>query len=252
LTQAKPITLTLPASVKISPKTAIRYQGHQVGEILKVKLNQDLSSQLATAYLYGEYAKHFSKQDSEYFVVEAQISLSGIKDAETLITGAYIGVIPGKDETLASQFTALQSAKYDANRPKDAINFTLIDQQLGSIKVGTPIFYRGIAIGQIDGYSLSDSGQRVLMFAHIRNEYSHLVNTSSQFWDASGIELEVGIFSGAHIETGSLETLLSGGISVVTEDTTSANNTISNGSEFPLQNRMKSEWKTWQPKQTGK
>lgn len=250
LTQAKAITLTLPASAKISPKTAIRYQGHQVGEIQQVKLNQDLSSQLATAYLYGEYATHFSKQDSEYFVVDAQISLSGIKDAETLITGAYIGVIPGEDDVLATQFTALQSAKYDANRPKDAINFTLIDKQLGSIKVGTPIFYRGIAIGQIDGYNLSNSGQRVLMFAHIRNEYKHLVNNSSQFWDASGIELEVGIFSGAHIETGSLETLLSGGVSVVTEEITSASNQITNGSEFKLQNRMKKEWQSWQPNQS--
>lgn len=58
------------------------------------------------------------------------------------------------------------------------------------------------------------------MYSHIEKQYTHLVNQSSRFWDASGIKLEVGIFSGAQIETGSLETLLSGGISVVTEDIT--------------------------------
>ena len=249
LTQAKPITITLPASAKIEANSPIRFRGHKIGEVKQVKLAKDLSKQIASAYLYGEYATHFSKQNTEYFVVDAQVSLAGIRDVDTLITGAYIGVLPGDSESMTHQFEAKLAARYDANTPKDALTFTLIDKQLGSIKVGTPIFFRGIAIGQIDGYNLSQTGQQVLMFAHIRSEYTHLVNTSSQFWDASGIKLEVGIFSGAQIETGSLETLLSGGISVITKDITTNINGISPSSEFKLQNRMKPEWEEWQPAQ---
>ncbi|MCT7940218.1 PqiB family protein [Shewanella holmiensis] len=249
LTQAKPITITLPASAKIEANSPIRFRGHKIGEVKQVKLAKDLSNQIASAYLYGEYATHFSKQNTEYFVVDAQVSLAGIRDVDTLITGAYISVLPGDAESTNNQFEAKLAARYDANTPKDALTFTLIDKQLGSIKVGTPIFFRGIAIGQIDGYNLSKTGQQVLMFAHIRSEYSHLVNTSSQFWDASGIKLEVGIFSGAQIETGSLETLLSGGISVITKDITSNINVISPSSEFMLQNRMKPEWEEWKPAQ---
>ncbi|WP_299572349.1 MlaD family protein [uncultured Shewanella sp.] len=249
LKQAKTITLILPAEAKVASKAAIRYQGHQIGVVQQVKLNQDLDSLTASAYLYGEYADHFTKTDTEFFVVDAQISLAGIKAPETLITGPYIGVLPGKQTEATDSFDAHLSARYDADIDEDAVTLILEDKQLGSIKVGTPIFFRGISIGQVDGYSLSDSGNKVLMYSHIEKQYTHLVNKSSRFWDASGIKLEVGIFSGAQIETGSLETLLSGGISVVTEDVTTDVNALSSGASFSLYNKMKEEWRRWQPEQ---
>ncbi|WP_282166835.1 MlaD family protein [Shewanella japonica] len=249
LKQAKAITLILPAEAKVSEKAAIRYQGHQIGVVQQVKLNQNLDTLTASAYLYGEYADHFTKADSEYFVVDAQISLTGITAPETLITGPYIGVLPGNQTDISDNFTAHLSARYDANIDADAVTLVLEDSQLGSIKVGTPIFFRGISIGQVDGYSLSENGNKVLMYSHIEKQYTHLVNQSSRFWDASGIKLEVGIFSGAQIETGSLETLLSGGISVVTEDITTPANQIASGARFNLYNKMKEEWRRWQPEQ---
>ncbi|MDO6611821.1 MlaD family protein [Shewanella sp. 1_MG-2023] len=249
LKQAQTITLVLPAEAKVAAKAAIRYQGHQIGVVQQVKLNQDLDTLTASAYLYGEYAGHFTKADTEYFIVDAQISLAGIKAPETLITGPYIGVIPGKVSDAIDTFEAHLSARYDADIEDDALTLILEDSQLGSIKVGTPIFFRGISIGQVDGYTLSDNGNKVLMYSHIEKQYTHLVNQSSRFWDASGIKLEVGIFSGAQIETGSLETLLSGGISVVTEDVTSEQNKLSDNSRFDLYNKMKEEWRRWQPEQ---
>ncbi|MGI2079837.1 MlaD family protein [Shewanella putrefaciens] len=247
LTQAQPIRLTLPASAKLDAKAAIRYQGHQVGEVSQVKLNADLNTLTATAYLYGEYADHFSRSDCEYHLVDAQISLAGIKAPETLITGPYIGVLPGKSSQTATQFIANVVASSYANVPEDALKFTLEDASLGSMKVGTPIFFRGIKIGQIDGYGLSKQGNSVLMQAHIEPQYSHLVNQTSQFWDASGIKVDVGIFSGAKIEAGSLETLLAGGINVATKATTQDNNRLANGSIIKLQHKVQNEWQEWAP-----
>ncbi|MCL1089342.1 MlaD family protein [Shewanella profunda] len=247
LAQAQPIRLTLPASAKLDAKAAIRYQGHQVGEVSQVKLNADLNTLTATAYLYGEYADHFSRSDSEYHLVDAQISLIGIKAPETLITGPYIGVLPGKSSQTAAHFIANVVASSYANVPEDALKFTLEDANLGSMKVGTPIFFRGIKIGQIDGYSLSTQGNSVLMQAHIESQYSHLVNQSSQFWDASGIKVDVGIFSGAKIEAGSLETLLAGGINVATKATTQDSNRLANGTIITLQHKVQNEWQEWAP-----
>lgn len=115
------------------------------------------------------------------------------------------------------------------------------------MKVGTPLFFRGIKIGQIDGYGLSKQGNSVLMQAHIEPQYSHLVNQTSQFWDASGIKVDVGIFSGAKIEAGSLETLLAGGINVATKATTQDNNRLANGSIIKLQHKVQNEWQEWAP-----
>ncbi|WP_297896939.1 MlaD family protein [Shewanella sp.] len=249
LAQAQAIRLTLPASAKLAAKAAIRYQGHQVGEVSQVKLNTDLNTLTATAYLYGEYAEHFSRSDCEYYVVEAQISLAGIKAPETLITGPYISVLLGKNGQKTTQFTANMVEGSYANVPEDALKFTLEDTNLGSMKIGSPIFFRGIKVGQIDGYGLSTQGNSVLMQAHIEPQYSHLVNQSSQFWDASGIKVDVGLFSGAQIETGSLETLLAGGINVATKDTTQDDNRLVTGTVFRLQHKAENEWQEWAPAQ---
>ena len=250
LMQAKVIELTLPVSAKVTPKAAIRYQGHQIGEISQVKLDPTLTTLNAKAYLYGDYAAHFSRIDSEFFIVEAQISLAGINAPETLLTGPYIGVIPGKETSTSDAFTAKSHARLDANIPVDAVRFQLVDTQLGSIKVGTPLFFRGINVGQIDGYQLADSGVDITLFAHVNAQYAHLVNKSSQFWDASGIKLDVGLFSGAQLETQSLETILAGGIAIATRDVTTETNTLSENDRIVLQHNKLEEWIEWQPTQT--
>jgi len=250
LMQAKLINLTLPVSAKITANAAIRFQGHQIGEVTQVKLNQDLNTLSATAYLFGQYAHHFSANDSEYFIIDAQISLAGIDAPATLLTGPYIGVIPGESQELIDTFVALSHASFAANVPKDAVVFQLVDDQLGSVKVGTPLFFRGINVGQIDGYQLANSGIDITLYAHVNAEYGQLINQSSQFWDASGIKLDVGLFSGAKLETGSLETILAGGIAFVTRDVTSDNNHIDRTSRFPLHQHMQQEWAQWQPAQT--
>ncbi|QHS13776.1 PqiB family protein [Shewanella sp. Arc9-LZ] len=250
LMQAKVINLTLPVSTKVSEKAAIRYQGHKIGEVSQVKLNQDLNTQNAQAYIYGHYVNHFSASDTEFFIVDAQISLAGINAPETLLTGPYIGVIPGNSTEIIDNFVAQPHSSFEATVPKDALAFQLVDDQLGSIKVGTPLFFRGIKVGQIDGYRLDDSGIEITLFAHVNAEYSHLINQTSQFWDASGIKLDVGLFSGAQLETGSLETILAGGIAFATQDTTSDSNRINATERFPLHENIQDEWAQWRPTQT--
>ncbi|MGL4939557.1 MlaD family protein [Shewanella sp.] len=247
LAQAVSIRLTLDASAKLTEKAAIRYQGHQVGEVSQVKLNADLTTLTASAYLYGEYAEHFSRSDSEYHLIDAQISLAGIKAPETLISGAYIGVLPGKKSQKAYQFTAKLGAQTTAMLPAGALKFTLEDSSLGAIKVGTAIFFRGIKIGQVDGYRLSSQGNSVLMQAHIEPQYRDLVNQSSQFWNASGIKVDAGIFSGVQIETGTLETIIAGGIYVATKESTQASNRLPSGAVIKLQHQVDKEWLSWAP-----
>jgi paraquat-inducible protein B len=245
LAQAKPIILSFPADVKLAAKAPIRYQGHQVGEIETVKLDDDLNSVTVKAYIYGSYAAHFTQRDAHYFIVDAQISLSGITSPETLLTGPYVGVIPGNDVETSKYFigkmTPLKLAK------SGELLFTLKDSTLGSIKSGTQIYFRGIKVGQVDSYDLSDTGNSVLINSHIDSKYSHLVNTTSQFWDLSGVKVDIGLFSGAKIETGTLETILAGGIGVVTEASTTSTNQLSPSTQFILQKQFVPEWLSWSP-----
>ncbi len=55
------------------------------------------------------------------------------------------------------------------------------------------------------------------MGVHIEPEYAHLVNTSTRFWNSSGITL-TGNLSGVQVKSESLQTLITGGISFDTLD----------------------------------
>ncbi|MBR9727847.1 MlaD family protein [Shewanella intestini] len=245
--QAQLVKLTLPTSVRLTDNSPIRYQGYKIGFIKHVKLTQDLHNTQATAYLYGQYADHFTKTDSKFYIVDASISLAGIKAPETLLTGPYISATPGTAEQVQHAFTVEHESLFDVQQPKDVLSLVLENKQLGSIKQGTPIFYRGVSIGKIDGYRLNKAGTKVEILGHILKQYSSLINQTSEFWDASGIKLEVGLFSGAQIETGSLESLISGGISVITEEKTTPDNSLENGSRFILHDKMDKKWRSWEP-----
>ncbi|WP_445774123.1 hypothetical protein [Shewanella sp.] len=58
------------------------------------------------------------------------------------------------------------------------------------------------------------------------------------------------MFSGAQLETQSLETILAGGIAIATKDVTTDANRLSENDRVNLQHTMREEWAEWQPEQT--
>ncbi|MCL2919771.1 MlaD family protein [Shewanella litorisediminis] len=247
MAQAQPVELIMGAESRIAAGAPIRYQGHQIGEVTEVKLSSDLHKLVARAYLYGEYADNFSREDSRYLLEDVQISLQGIKAPEAIITGPFISVLPGKAPQRTHRFEVVGRAPHYANVATDALKLTLERPSLGSIKAGSQIFYRGVAIGGVDGYALNSSGSQVELFVHIDAEYRHLVNASSVFFDLSGVNFEFGLFSGAKVQTGSLETILVGGIGVATRSVTAAGNQLGNGSRFVLYPEAHEDWLVWSP-----
>ncbi|QSX28617.1 MCE family protein [Shewanella cyperi] len=240
MAKASALSLTLKADARISAGAAIRYQGHQVGEITEVRLDKDLTHLNAKGYLYGDYADHFNRDDAQFLLVDAQISLRGIEAPETLLTGPFISVLPGRSDTHADHFVVDSSISPYAALPKDALALTLERPNLGSIKRGSQIFYRGIAVGQVDGYALNLQGDKVQLFVHIDGRYRELINQSSVFYDLSGISVDIGLFSGAKVQTGSLETILAGGIGVSTLDRNAP--AMVEGSLLPLLTKAEEAW----------
>ena len=248
-TQATPITIEFAVSSNLKSGAAIRYQGFDVGKIVNVRLDSTLKTLIATGYLNSKYSEPFTKSDSEYFIVDAQVSLSGIKAPETLLTGAYVSVSPGNNGVFANSFAGKLNKTPFANVPQNSLRISLTKKELGSITIGTHIFYRGIPIGQVETFRLSQHGNQVEIEAYIDAKFSKFVNQSSQFWERSGIKVDAGIFSGLQIDTGSLENILVGGIAVVTKDKTSDSNRLTIQNNFKLHSEVKQEWHDWAPKQ---
>ncbi|MFQ6371077.1 MlaD family protein [Shewanella sp. YIC-542] len=248
LSQAQHLRLTLPLDAAISAGAPIRYQGTQVGEVTHVTLDKDLRQLSANAYLYGQYAAPLMKQDSHYQLQKPQISLKGIEHPEALLSGAFIAVMPGVDGPKTTEFQVVSNR--DDYQGTAALTLQLRRPDLGSIKRGTGIFFRGVQVGAILDYHLTDNGDGVLLQAGIAARYRHLINSSSRFYDLSGIKVDIGLFSGAQINAGSLETILAGGIGVVTELDNQQAAIPDETKVFPVFAQPEKAWQQWQPQLT--
>lgn len=195
-------------------RTPVMYKGIEVGTLKTMKIDRDLAS--ATAELtINPLAEDYLVEGSEFWVVKPSISLAGITGLEALVKGNYIAVRPGeKGSPPARSFVARSKAPpLDLGAP--GLHLVLFSDQLGSIEVGSPVLYRQIKVGSVQSYQLSRDNSQVVLGVHIEPDYVHLVNTSTRFWNASGIILKGGL-SGVEVKSESLQTLLAGGIAFET------------------------------------
>jgi paraquat-inducible protein B len=125
------------------------------------------------------------------------------------------------------------------------LNLVLEASRLGAIKAGVKIYYRQIAIGEVLGVKLGQRADRVQMFINIAPAYQNLIRDNSVFWNASGIQLQAGLFSGVDLRTESLESILSGGIAVATPDTPGT--PVGQGTTFELNSELDDDWLDWSP-----
>lgn len=221
--------------------TLIKYQGIKVGVVEEVALSQNLKQVLVKAVL-DEQAIPLASEGAKFWVVRPALSISGIEGLDTIVSGPYIQLQPGEGPR-QSRFVALTRPPLgSADRP--GLKVVLIAERAGSLKTGTPVFYRDVQVGKVYEYELQENSQRVMLSVHIEEAYRDLVRDNSVFWSSGGFNLDVGIF-GAEITTESLKGILTGGISLATPDEPGAR--IVDGKRFDLKEEQKKEWLKWAP-----
>ncbi|MUK69837.1 MlaD family protein [Aliivibrio fischeri] len=213
-------------------RTTIRYQGLEVGMVKNITLSKDLSNIYVDADIYPE-ASDLLKENTQFWLVKPQASLTGISGLDALVSGNYIAILPGSGAA-KTKFTAL--ANSPAIQPNTTgLSVTLRSKDLGSISVGSKIYYKKIPIGEVYNFKLDHETDNVRIKALIEEQYAHLITSKSRFWNASGIGANIG-FNGVDVQFESLSALIGGAIAVDSPDDGKA---IENGKEFQLYSNIK-------------
>lgn len=193
-------------------KTRLRYLDVDMGVVERVAIAPDRRHVIATARLAPEGADYL-RAGTAFWVVKPRVGVGGISGLGTLVSGAYVGMAPGEGPA-TEHFTGLEEPPpISANVAGRA--YVLTSASLGSASQGTPIFYRGIEVGQVLGHSLGTTADELLITIFVKEPYDELVRTTTRFWSASGVRASAGA-DGFDIEIGSLQALLAGGIAFET------------------------------------
>ncbi|HLO75330.1 MAG TPA: MlaD family protein, partial [Magnetospirillum sp.] len=190
-------------------KTKAKFKDVEIGDVTEVHLAPDRSRVLVRIELKKE-AESFAVEDSRFWVVRPRMAGSGVSGLETLLSGSYIGVDGGHSTKAASEFTGLDSPPVIASDVPGR-RFVLVARDIGSLDVGSPVFFRRIPVGHIESYALQPDGHSLFLSAFIKAPYDRFVNTDTRFWHASGVDLRLDA-SGVKLNTQSLAALLLGGV----------------------------------------
>lgn len=204
------IEITFSSASDIIPgQTQIRLKDVKVGEVKSIKLNKDLKGVVVTAEIDREVSEHVSV-NTRFWVATPRISATEISNLGTLISGVFIIMDPGEPGKFEDTFRGLDQSPI-LQSDEAGTSYVLQAETLGSLDVGSPVYYRQIKVGEVTGYKLSDNQKHVDINLFVRAPHDQMVQNRSRFWDVSGFGVSVGA-EGVKAQMASLTSLLSGGV----------------------------------------
>lgn len=190
-------------------KTEVKYRNVVIGHVSDVELSNDQKSVNATIKL-AKQAESFTRADSKFWVVRPRIGAGGVSGIDTLLSGDYIGADIGQANARSKQFKGIENPPA-ITYGEPGKRFTLHTQDLGSLDIGSPVYYRKIPVGQVVAYALDPDGKGVNIDLFIHSPNDAYVTENTRFWNASGVDVSVGA-NGFAVRTESLSSILVGGI----------------------------------------
>ncbi|WP_169303117.1 MlaD family protein [Thalassotalea mangrovi] len=237
--QGPTIEVVFADIVDIKPGAKLIYQGHDVGVITQVDLAEQLTHTRLTVKV-SEAFPSLTSAGAQYYLLEASIGLTQIKNASAILSGNQLAVVPGDGPQETSFIGNLRAPVI--KRLNQGLNLTLSALNVGSINSGQNVYFRQVPVGRVLGTELNDEGTGVLIYINIDPEFASLVQQGSVFYNASGIEIDAGLFSGVSIATESMATILAGGVAFSNPSTVNSKpdaTLVADGSVYVLNSELK-------------
>jgi paraquat-inducible protein B len=190
-------------------KTKIKFKNVDIGVVKKVALSPDDKSVVATAELSRDASKMLV-DDTRFWIVRPRISGGTVSGIGTLLSGSYVGVDIGSASKARSDFVGLESPPVFASGVPGR-EFVLKSADLGSLDIGSPVFFRRLQVGQITSYALDPDGTGMTLHVFVNAPYDKYVTNATRFWHASGVDVSLDT-TGVKVNTESLVSILIGGL----------------------------------------
>ena len=194
-------------------KTQLRYKDVTIGTVKSIGFNSDRTKVVVQAELAKEVSD-LARAGTNFWVVRPRLDVSGVSGLGTLLSGAYIGVdaVEGKNGTKATKlnFEGLEVPPA-VTHDRAGKRFKLKASDLGSLDIGSPVYFRRINVGRVIGYALDQTGKAVNVEVFVDAPNDKFVTNGTRFWNASGVDFSVNA-DGLKVRTQSLVSMAVGGV----------------------------------------
>jgi paraquat-inducible protein B len=190
-------------------KTKIKTRNVDIGLVEKIELKADLSGVEVTARI-DRRMSHLLVDSTKFWIESPRVSLNGVSGLSTLLSGPFITLEPGTTGEEKFYFVGLNTPPVTpAGTP--GLHVTLNSDDEFAFSPGDPVVYKGLKVGQFEDIFFNVDERVVYYNAFVKAPYHKLLTENTKFWNASGVKADLGA-NGFSIQIGSLETLLSNGV----------------------------------------
>jgi paraquat-inducible protein B len=190
-------------------KTKVRYKDVEIGEVRDIRVGEDRKEVIVTANIHRN-AVAYLVADTRFWVVRPRVTGAGVSGLGTLVSGAFISVDVGQSQSKVNRFIGLEVPPI-VTSDLPGREFILHADDLGSLDIGSRVFYRHIIAGQVVGYTLDPAGSGVTIKIFVNAPFDSYVIDATRFWQASGIDMSLNA-DGVRLRTESLTSILEGGV----------------------------------------
>ncbi|WP_448873539.1 PqiB family protein [Desulfobulbus propionicus] len=190
-------------------KTKIKFKDVEIGHVETIALSEDASKVVVSAKMVKGIEPYLTDQ-TKFWVVRPRISGGSVSGLSTVLSGAYIGIDGSRVGASTRHFTGLETPPV-VTIGQPGRHFILQAETLGSLDIGSPVYYRQIQVGQVVGYGLNQDGKSVEIKLFVQAPHHTQVMENTRFWNASGVDLTLNA-QGLKVDTQSMVSILTGGI----------------------------------------
>lgn len=212
------ITITFQTAEGLQAgQSQLKFKNVTMGTVQSIALSPDHSKVIVRVQTVRAAAPLLTEK-TLFWVVKPRLFAGSISGLDTLLSGSYIQMLPPAQAGVprARHFAGLEDPPVlQADIP--GTTFLIHAASIGSISLGSPVFYRDFTVGEVLGWDVGDMARNVTLHVFVRAPYDKYVRVDSHFWNASGASIDL-TASGIKLQLESLRALLLGGIAFDTPE----------------------------------
>ncbi len=225
------VTLTVQNADGIEAnKTPIKFLSVDIGRITEIKINKENNGVELTAKLSAS-AKDLLKQDTVFWLVKPRINQDGVSGLNTLVSGVYIELFPGKAEQDEKKFALADVPPLAHDSAGTRLRLTGRNDRL--LAVGSPVMYEDFQVGQVERSHFDPKTKIVEYQVFVSSPNDDLLGENVQFWIKSGLDIQANS-QGFKIDAGPLSSVLGGSIAFAEPKHLGKGKPIKVGSSFTI------------------
>jgi len=171
----------------VAGQSVVKFRDVPIGKVTRIEINNKTEGVIVYARVNKD-AEEFLNETTKFWVVKPEVDYSGVRGLDTLLSGSYIAMYAKRGKEKKRKFVGLDMPYIDMN---SGYYYVVKSSFPVQVKVGTPIYFKGVKVGQIDNLELDVASKDLILVLRIYKEYGDLVNSSSKFWIQSLMDLKL-------------------------------------------------------------